>query len=86
MAFKVITAMQIPDHSTIADFRRRHETTIGELTARDIADRKPDAEHQQDRRNGRFRKAAFPGNISYGDHLQLSLPWARFYTDYQRWT
>ena len=31
VAFKVITAMQIPDHSTIADFRRRHETTIGEL-------------------------------------------------------
>src|SRR5436190_17104100 len=31
VAFKVITAMAVPDHSTIADFRRRHETTIGEL-------------------------------------------------------
>src|SRR6201993_2796098 len=31
VAFKVITAMQIPDHSTIAEFRRRHETAIGEL-------------------------------------------------------
>jgi transposase len=26
-----MTAMQIPDHSTIAEFRRRHETAIGEL-------------------------------------------------------
>jgi hypothetical protein len=31
VAFKVITAMQIPDHSTIAEFRRRHEAAIGEL-------------------------------------------------------
>jgi hypothetical protein len=31
LAFKVITAMQIPDHSTVAEFRRRHETAIGEL-------------------------------------------------------
>jgi Transposase domain (DUF772) len=31
VAFKVITAMQIPDHSTVAEFRRRHETAIGEL-------------------------------------------------------
>ena len=31
VAFKVITAMQAPDHSTIAEFRRRHEAAIGEL-------------------------------------------------------
>src|ERR1700761_9068761 len=31
VAFKVITAMQVPDHSTIAEFRRRHETAISEL-------------------------------------------------------
>lgn len=31
VAFKVITAMAVPDHSTIAEFRRRHETAIGEL-------------------------------------------------------
>jgi hypothetical protein len=31
VAFRVITAMQIPDHSTIAEFRRRHEQAIGEL-------------------------------------------------------
>ena len=31
VAFKVITAMRIPDHSTIAEFRGRHETAIGEL-------------------------------------------------------
>src|SRR5438270_7201008 len=31
VAFKVITAMQIPDHSTIAEFRRRHEAAVGEL-------------------------------------------------------
>jgi transposase len=31
VAFKVITAMLVPDHSTIAEFRRRHETAIGEL-------------------------------------------------------
>jgi transposase len=31
VAFKVITAMQVPDHSTVAEFRRRHETAISEL-------------------------------------------------------
>ncbi|MBV9366309.1 MAG: transposase [Solirubrobacterales bacterium] len=31
VAFKVITAMQVPDHSTIAEFRRRHDVAIGEL-------------------------------------------------------
>ena len=31
VAFKVITAMQVPDHSTIAEFRRRHEDAVGEL-------------------------------------------------------
>jgi transposase len=31
VAFKVITAMRVPDHSTIAEFRRRHEVAIGEL-------------------------------------------------------
>ena len=28
---KLITAMRVPDHSTIADFRRRHERALGEL-------------------------------------------------------
>lgn len=31
VAFRVICAMQTPDHSTIAEFRRRHEAAIGEL-------------------------------------------------------
>jgi transposase len=31
VAFKVITAMALPDHSTIAEFRRRHERGLGEL-------------------------------------------------------
>jgi transposase len=31
VAFKVITAMAVPDHSRIAEFRRRHEAAIGEL-------------------------------------------------------
>jgi len=31
VAFKVITGMRTPDHSTIAEFRRRHETDIAEL-------------------------------------------------------
>jgi transposase len=31
VAFKVITSMRTPDHSTIAEFRRRHETEIAEL-------------------------------------------------------
>ena len=31
VAFKVITGMRTPDHSTIAGFRRRHETEIEEL-------------------------------------------------------
>jgi transposase len=31
VAFKVITGMRCPDHSTIAEFRKRHETEIGGL-------------------------------------------------------
>ena len=31
VAYKVITGMRTPDHSTIAEFRRRHEAEIGEL-------------------------------------------------------
>jgi transposase len=31
VAFKVITGMRTPDHSTIAEFRRRHEAEISEL-------------------------------------------------------
>ena len=31
VAFKVITAMEVPDHSTIAEFRRRHQAAVGEL-------------------------------------------------------
>src|SRR5690242_7517609 len=31
VAFKVITGMRTPDHSTIAEFRRRHEAQIAEL-------------------------------------------------------
>ena len=29
--YKLITAMAIPDHSTVAEFRRRHEKALGEL-------------------------------------------------------
>jgi transposase len=31
VTYKLITAMRTPDHSTIAEFRRRHETAISEL-------------------------------------------------------
>jgi transposase len=31
VAYKVITTMRTPDHSTIAEFRKRHEAEIGEL-------------------------------------------------------
>jgi transposase len=31
VAYKVITGMRVPDHSTIAEFRRRHERDIAEL-------------------------------------------------------
>src|SRR5947209_4283053 len=31
VAFKVITGMRCPDHSTVAEFRRRHEAEIAEL-------------------------------------------------------
>jgi transposase len=31
VAFKVITSLRTPDHSTIAEFRRRHEAEIAEL-------------------------------------------------------
>jgi transposase len=31
VAYKVITAMAVPDHSTIAEFRRRHERALGEV-------------------------------------------------------
>jgi transposase len=31
VVYKVITAMRVPDHSTIAEFRRRHERALAEL-------------------------------------------------------
>ena len=31
VAFKVITAMEVPDHCTVAEFRRRHQDAIAEL-------------------------------------------------------
>ena len=31
VVYKLITAMRVPDHSTIAEFRRRHEQALGEL-------------------------------------------------------
>src|SRR5437763_759126 len=31
VAYKVITGMRTPDHSTIAEFRRRHEAEVAEL-------------------------------------------------------
>ena len=31
VVYKVITSMMVPDHSTIAEFRRRHERALGEL-------------------------------------------------------
>jgi transposase len=31
VAFRVICANHVPDHSTIAEFRRRHETALAEL-------------------------------------------------------
>jgi Transposase DDE domain/Transposase domain (DUF772) len=31
VAFKVITAMRVPDHSTIAEFRRRHQDAIADV-------------------------------------------------------
>ena len=31
VVYKLITAMRTPDHSTIAEFRRRHERALGEL-------------------------------------------------------
>jgi transposase len=33
VVYKVITAMRVPDHSTIAEFRRRHERALAELFA-----------------------------------------------------
>ncbi len=31
VTYKLITAMRVPDHSTIAEFRRRHERALAEL-------------------------------------------------------
>ncbi len=31
VTYKLITALRVPDHSTIAEFRRRHETALSEL-------------------------------------------------------
>src|SRR3984885_12072993 len=31
VVYKLITAMEVPDHSTIAEFRRRHQAALGEL-------------------------------------------------------
>ena len=37
VAFKVIAAMRVPDHSTIAEFRRRHQAAIGEVFVQILA-------------------------------------------------
>ncbi len=37
MTYKLITAMRVPDHSTIAEFRRRHERELGELFTKVLA-------------------------------------------------
>ena len=37
VTYKLIAAMRIPDHSTIAEFRRRHERALGELFAAVLA-------------------------------------------------
>lgn len=37
VAFKVITAMKIPDHSTIAEFRRRHQDAIADVFVQVLA-------------------------------------------------
>ena len=37
VAFKVIAAMKVPDHSTIAEFRRRHQDAIGEVFVQVLA-------------------------------------------------
>jgi transposase len=37
VTYKLITAMRVPDHSTIAEFRRRHETALGELFTKVLA-------------------------------------------------
>ncbi len=37
VTYKVITAMRVPDHSTIAEFRRRHERALGELFSEVLA-------------------------------------------------
>jgi transposase len=37
VTYKLITAMAIPDHSTIAEFRRRHEKALGELFTKVLA-------------------------------------------------
>ena len=31
VVYKLVTAMEIPDHSTIAEFRRRHQAALAEL-------------------------------------------------------
>ena len=37
VAFKMITAMQVPDHSTIAEFRRRHQDAIADVFVQVLA-------------------------------------------------
>ena len=37
VTYKLITAMRVPDHSTIAEFRRRHERELGELFTKVLA-------------------------------------------------
>jgi transposase len=31
VVYKLVTALRVPDHSTVAEFRRRHETALGEV-------------------------------------------------------
>jgi transposase len=37
VAFKLITAMRVPDHSTIAEFRRRHQDAIADVFVQVLA-------------------------------------------------
>src|SRR5947207_12728355 len=37
VVYKVITAMRVPDHSTIAEFRRRHDRALAELFSEVLA-------------------------------------------------
>ena len=70
VTYKLITAMRVPDHSTIAEFRRRHEQPLGELFTEVLALCEPDL-----REAGRGHPQGGGGDRSLGGRVVRLRSW-----------